>query len=97
MILIKAWFLLIFLITTESTYVEEFSMYGPNDFYEIAMQEFTKLKRENKDANMNPDGEFFKSAKEYAIERRFAKSEEQLSLGVSYNIHRMIIFFPFGQ
>lgn len=63
--------------------VEEFQVYGPTDFHQAAMNKFMELRRKNPNITLNSDGEFLKSANEYAIARGRRRPDEALKLRVS--------------
>lgn len=67
----------------EAPLVEEFQVYGPTDFHQAAMNKFMELRRKNPNITLNSDGEFLKSANEYAIARGRRRPDEALKLRVS--------------
>ena len=62
--------------------VEEFSLHGPMEFHDMAMNDFIKSRKDNPGASIDYDSDFMKKARARAVERGMAKAEEDLTIRV---------------
>ena len=79
---------------TRKVVLEEFSIHGPMEIHDTALDTYMKLRRENPSATFDDESPLRKSIDEYAIKRNSMKPVSEISLLVSSHFHSQIQEFP---
>jgi hypothetical protein len=60
--------------------VEEFHVFGPTEFHDVAVDQFVQMRKQNKDLNMDKDSPFMIEARKEAVKRYSMRPEEDIKI-----------------